>query len=221
MSWPILGFMFCSQRDEMRVDGRRFYNLYLHFGQDKLNQTPFFPARSYDSYLYLARSGKEQPQQTNANRYDYNLAYEISAYSKGSVFLSQLGYIIGEDKLAKTLKEYYRLHQFQHPVPNDFRRIAERVSGIQLRWYLTDWTQTTNTIDYGIKSVEGKESKTVVSIERIGSMPMPLEVLVNFKDSPSEVHYIPIPLMRGEKENPYSMKWTVHKDWPWARPNMS
>ena len=115
--------------------------------EDKiLNQNKFFPLqRSYDSYLYLARSGKEQPQQTNANRYDYNLAYEISAYSKGAVFLSQLGYIIGEDKLAKTLKEYYRLHQFKHPVPNDFRRIAEQVSGIQLRWYLTDWTQTTNT----------------------------------------------------------------------------
>ena len=22
----------------------------------------------------------------------------------------------------------------------------------------------------------------------------------------------------GIKENPYSIKWTVHKDWPWARP---
>ena len=188
--------------------------------EDKiLNQNKFFPLqRSYDSYLYLARSGKEQPQQTNANRYDYNLAYEISAYSKGAVFLSQLGYIIGEDKLAKTLKEYYRLHQFKHPVPNDFRRIAEQVSGIQLRWYLTDWTQTTNTIDYAIKSVDGDGKKTVVKIARIGSMPMPLEILVNFNEGPSEVHYIPISLMRGEKENPYTMKWRVHNDWSWARP---
>ena len=184
-----------------------------------LNQNSFFPLqRSYDSYLYLAKSGKEQPQQTNANRYEYNLAYEVSAYSKGSVFLSQLGYIIGEDKLSKTLKEYYRMHQFKHPVPNDFRRVAERVSEIQLKWYLTDWTQTTNTIDYSIKSVKADESRTLINIERIGSMPMPLEVLVNFKDGSSEIHYIPITLMRGEKENPYSIKWTVHKDWPWARP---
>ena len=183
-----------------------------------LEQNNFFPLqRSYDSYFYLVRSGKEQPQQTNANRYDYNLAYEISAYSKGSVFLSQLGYIIGEDKLSKTLKEYYRMHQFKHPVPNDFRRVAERVSGIQLKWYLTDWTQTTNTIDYGIKSIKADGARTLINIERIGSMPMPLEVLVNFKDGSSEIHYIPISLMRGEKENPYSLKWTVHEDWPWAR----
>ncbi|MEC7619901.1 MAG: M1 family metallopeptidase [Bacteroidota bacterium] len=183
-----------------------------------LDQNNFFPLqRSYDSYFYLVRSGKEQPQQTNANRYDYNLAYEISAYSKGSVFLSQLGYIIGEDKLSKTLKEYYRMHQFKHPVPNDFRRVAERVSGIQLKWYLTDWTQTTNTIDYGIKSIKADGARTLINIERIGSMPMPLEVLVNFKDGSSEIHYIPISLMRGEKENPYSLKWTVREDWPWAR----
>mgnify|MGYP006271855973 FL=1 len=47
---------------------------------------------------------------------------------------------------------------------------------------------------------------------------MPLEILINFKDKPSEVHYIAIPLMRGEKQNPYKTKWTVHKDWPWAHP---
>lgn len=182
-----------------------------------LNKNNFFPLeRSYNNYLYLALSGKEEPQQTNANRYEYNLAYELSAYSKGAVFLGQLGYVIGADKLAKTLKEYYRLHKFQHPLPNDFRRVAERVSGIQLKWYLTDWTQTIKTIDYGIKSVEGDETKTIIKIERIGSMPMPLEILVNFKDKPSEVHYIAIPLMRGEKQNPYKTKWTVHKDWPWA-----
>ena len=145
------------------------------------------------------------------------MAYELSAYSKGAVFLGQLGYVIGADKLAKTLKEYYRLYKFQHPLPNDFRRIAERVSGIQLKWYLTDWTQTIKTIDYGIKSVEGDETKTIIKIERIGSMPMPLEILINFKDKPSEVHYIAIPLMRGEKQNPYKTKWTVHKDWPWAQ----
>ena len=109
------------------------------------------------------------------------------------------------------------MHKFKHPVPNDFRRVAERVSGIQLKWYLTDWTQTTNSIDYGIKSVEADGARALINIERIGSMPMPLEVLVNFKDSSSEIHYIPISLMRGEKENPYSLKWTVHEDWPWAR----
>jgi hypothetical protein len=176
---------------------------------------------SYNGYFRLAKSGVEQPQSTNANRYHYNFAYESTAYSKGAVFLGQLGYIIGRDNLYKTLQAYYNEFKFKHPVPNDIRRIAERVSGIQLRWYLTDWTQTTNTIDYGITSVEAEENATRISLERKGLMPMPLDVLIQYKDGTQEVHYIPITLMRGEKENPYGLSWSVKKDWSWAAPNYS
>ena len=176
---------------------------------------------SYNGYFRLAKSGVEQPQSTNANRYHYNFAYESTAYSKGAVFLGQLGYIIGRDNLYKTLQAYYSEFKFKHPVPNDIRRIAERVSGIQLRWYLTDWTQTTNTIDYGITSVEAEENATLISLERKGLMPMPLDVLIQYKDGTQEVHYIPITLMRGEKENPYGLSWIVKKDWSWADPNYS
>ncbi len=176
---------------------------------------------SYNGYLRLAGSGVEQPQGTNANRYHYNFAYESSAYNKGAVFLGQLGYIIGTDNLYKTLQTYYNEFKFKHPVPNDIRRIAERVSGIQLRWYLTDWTQTTNTIDYAIVGVTAKENSSQINLERKGLMPMPLDVLVKYKDGTQEMHYIPITLMRGEKKNPYTFAWNVELDWSWASPNYS
>ena len=179
---------------------------------------PFPLSGSYKSYLNLALSGHEQPQSTNANRYDYNMAYESTAYSKGAVFLAQLGYVIGQENLSKTIKDYYDTHKFTHPTPNDFRRIAERVSGIQLKWYLTDWTQTTNQIDYGIKSVKETNKNTTITLERIGSMPMPLDVLINYNDGSYEIQYIPISLMRGEKKNPYNLPWSINKDWAWSRP---
>ena len=50
-------------------------------------------------------------------------------------------------------------------------------------------------------------------------MPMPLEVLVLSKEGESELHYIPISLMRGEKQNPYDIDWIVHKDWAWSSLN--
>jgi hypothetical protein len=55
---------------------------------------------------------------------------------------------------------------------------AERVSGANLD-YLVDWTQTTNTIDYGIKAVTENGNQTTVSLERIGRMPMPIDLLVD------------------------------------------
>ena len=182
----------------------------------------YFPLeRFYIDYIDLALSGKEEPQMTNANRYKYNMGYEYTAYRKGAVFLSQLGYIIGEKNLAETLKEYYREFKFKHPTPNDFRRVAERVSQIQLKWYLTDWTQTIKTIDYSIKTVETKKNTSKITLERVGEIPMPLDILVNFDDGSQELYYIPIPLMRGEKENPYLIEWSILKDWPWAFPEYS
>jgi hypothetical protein len=174
---------------------------------------------TYKGYRNLALSGKEQPQTTHADRYDLNFAYGISAYSKGSIFLSQLGYIIGQDKLMETIRKYYAEFKFKHPVPNDIKRVAEKVSGFELDWYLTDWTQTTNTIDYGIKEVLVSDNATKVTLERIGLMPMPIDILVVYKDDTRETFYAPLRMMRGEKENPYAgIKRTVLEDWPWAYP---
>ena len=185
-----------------------------------LKEDRVFPLmNSYSGYLALANSGEEQPQATNANRYHFNNAYESTAYNKGAVFLSQLGYIIGTDNLFKALQAYYNEYKFKHPVPNDIRRIAERVSGIQLRWYLTDWTQTVNKIDYAIEGVVPVKSGTQINLKRIGLMPMPLDILVRYKDGSQEFYYVPITLMRGEKENPYDAPWHVEKDWSWSNPN--
>ena len=174
---------------------------------------------SYRSYYRLATSGVEQPQTTHADRYAYNAAYGATAYSKGSVFLSQLGYIIGEENLSKTLKRYYDEWKFKHPTPNDFIRVAEKVSGAELDWYLTDWTQTTNTIDYEIQAVEEDGNDTRVVLARNGLMPMPVELKVTYNDGTSEDIYIPLQMMRWEK--PGFNENQTKEDWAWAYPTYS
>lgn len=180
-------------------------------------ENPFKGA--YRGYQYLATSGKEQPQSTHADRFDLNMSYGIAAYSKGEVFLAQLGYVIGKEKLAETLHEYYNQWQFKHPTPNDFKRVAEKVSGFELDWYLNDWTQTTNTIDYAIKDIDAKASGTELILERKGRMPMPIDVVVEYNDGTKEYFYIPLQMARAEKANPYpEMKRTIASDWAWAYP---
>lgn len=174
---------------------------------------------TYKGYRNLVLSGKEQSQATYADRYALNFAYGISAYSKGSIFLSQLGYVMGQDKLMETIRAYYADFKFKHPTPNDIKRTAEKVSGMELDWYLTDWTQTTNTIDYGIKTVNASNNSTLLTLERIGLMPMPMDILVVYNDDSRETFYAPLRMMRGEKENPYAgIERTVLADWPWAYP---
>jgi len=187
---------------------------------DKKVANPF--QDNYNAYYSLVNSGKEQPQTTHGDRYDENKPYSISSYVKGSIFLSQLVYVIGQENLDATLKRYYNDFKFKHPTPNDIKRTAERVSGAELDWYLIDWAETTNTIDYGIKSVADNAGKTTVTLERIGRMPMPIDLTVQYTDGTSESFYIPLRMMNFIKPNPNpNVKRTVLEDWAWAQSNYS
>ena len=174
---------------------------------------------SYRGYIRLANSGYEQPLTTHADRYNVNGAYGTAAYSKGAVFLAQLGYVIGEDNLKATLKKYFDDFAFKHPTPNDIIRTAEKVSGLELDWYLMDFAQTTNTIDYGIKTVEATDKTTKIILERKGLMPMPIDLTVEYLDGTAEKFYIPLEMMRGEK--PTQKDVTILPDWSWANNGFS
>ena len=200
-------------------EGFATYIEYLALNEIAINkeENPFKDI--YATYYKLVASGKEQPQTIHSDRYDENRLYSISSYYKGSIFLSQLGYVIGKDKLEQTITRYFQDFKFKHPTPNDFKRTAERVSGANLDWYLTDWTQTTNTIDYGIKEIKEDKNSTKITLERIGRMPMPIDLSVGYTDGTSESFYIPLGMMSFEKENPNpAIKRTILSDWAWANP---
>jgi hypothetical protein len=173
----------------------------------------------YSSYLGLAKSGYEEPLTTHADHYNTNYAYSSAAYSKGGVFMEQLGYIVGADVRDKILLEYYRQWHFKHPNANDFIRVAEKVSGMKLDWYKEYWVHTTKTIDYGIDSLWEVNGATNIRLRDIGLMPMPVDVKITFKDGSSEWHYVPMYLMFGEKpaEEGQSPR-KVYESWKWTHP---
>lgn len=178
------------------------------------SDNPF--AGSYRSYISLANSDREQALSTHADRFAYNRAFSVASYVKGALFLTQLGYIMGEENLDKTLKTYYKEWAFKHPKPMDFIRIAEKVSGLELGWYLTDWTQTINTIDYAIKNADSNGDKTTITLERIGLMPMPLDLEISYTDGTKAAYHIPLRMARGAKPTPNTT--TVLSNWAWAHP---
>ena len=188
--------------------------------KDVSGKTSLFPHKSsYDSYYMINKIQLqnpsltiEQPLTIHSDRYDYNFTYGASSYSKGAVFLSQLGYIIGKENLSKTIKRYYNEFKFKHPTPNDFKRVAEKVSDLELEWYLNDWTRTTNKVDYDLEIFD-KNSRDL-SIKRIGRIPMPLEVLVSFGDGSTAMYYIPIDLMQGNKT--FDNNVIVLEPWSWV-----
>lgn len=185
-------------------------------------QTPNPNPGAYSGYFDLARSGVEEPMSLLADYYNYNYAYGVEAYVKGQVYLIQLAYIIGEENLKKTFKEFYDQWKFRHPDPNDFKRTAENVSGLNLKWYNNLFINTTRTIDYAIESVSNQEIK----LKNLSNFAMPIDLLVEYQDGTKELFYIPNLELRGEKpaenlEIYKNVKRTTLEPWAWTSPGYS
>lgn len=181
-------------------------------------QTGFYFTNSYRSYFNLAKSGLEEPASTHSDHFNTNYAYSTAAYSKGAVFLAQLGYIVSDSLLNNILLNYYSTWRYKHPNPNDFIRVAEKVSGMELDWYKEYWIQSTKTIDYSVGDINMKDGKAQVTIKRVGKMPMPVDVLITFKDGSKEMHSIPLNLMYGNKPAEGNIPWKQQPAWRWTHP---
>jgi len=174
---------------------------------------------TYNGYFRLAKSAFEEPATTHSDHYSSNYGYSNNAYRKGAVFLEQLGYVIGAKVRDSGLIRYYNEWRFKHPNANDFVRVMEKESGIQLDWYKQYFINTTKHIDYGIDSVAANGNKTTIRLRRIGEFPMPIDLLVTDKSGNKTMYYIPLSIMFGEKPNEDpAVKRVVKPGWFWTHP---
>lgn len=178
-----------------------------------------FNTHEYKLYQYLVQENLQEAPTTHADFYATNAGYSITSYAKGALFVSQLGYIIGTENLEKTFRRFYQEYALKHCTPQDFIRCAERVSGMQLRWFYNEFMQTTHTIDYAIESVMPHQGKTRITLRRLGRVPMPLDLLIVPQGEKPFALHIPTALTFGVKENPFkNMSWEVLSAWGWAQP---
>ena len=187
----------------------------LNYLYDKNVLNPLL--RQYKSYYRLANSEFQEPLSTHSDFYNLNYVYGVNAYSKGSVFLNQLGYIIGSEKLKSGMKKYFNQWKFKHPTPTDFKKVMENESNLELDWYFEQFIETVNTVDYSIFSVTEIDNKTKILIQRIGRVPMPLDISVTSSKSKITWYNIPLRIMRGSKEKDIiGENFKVISPWPWV-----
>ena len=189
----------------------------------EIAENPFLGA--FNGQANIALSGFEEPLSTHADHYTTNRAYGVGSYIKGQVFLKQLEYVLGKVAFDKALLDYYDIWKFKHPNPNDFIRVFEKNSGLELDWYKEYMVNTTHYIDYALDTIVFNRKYKGASIElsRIGKMPMPLDVLVETQAGKKYMYNIPLQIMRGAKpkDDAGIDGYTVVEDWPWTNPTYS
>lgn len=180
-------------------------------------------AGNYAGYFNLAKSGFEEPLTTHSDHYQTNRAYGLAAYSKGAVFLGQLEYVLGKPAFDEALLKYFYTWKGKHPNVNDFIRVFEKTSNLELDWYKEYFYHSTYTVDYALNNVStSTENKTIVQLERKGKVPMPVDVVITKKDGSKLGYTIPLQIMRGAKGADLdSINWNIAIDWPWTNTQYS
>ncbi len=106
-------------------------------GNDQPNKKPDFikkrlPQDAVDLfYRSVAAEKKDQPIETSSE-YFSELNYGIIAYHKTGLWMKALENYIGEPLFDSSLHAYYNRWKFKHPYPEDFKKVAEDVSGKNL-----------------------------------------------------------------------------------------
>ncbi len=182
-------------------------------------EDPAPQASSYAGYFTLIKSGLQEPPNQHSDHFNTNRAYGTTAYNVGAIFCEQLKYIIGDEAFYKGMRSYFAKWQFRHPEPNDFIRVMEKTSGMQLTWYMNYLINTTKRINYSIRSVVSEGNDTYITLERLGEFPMPVDLMITGKDGSKVMFYIPTNETLGNK--PVEDKSIDRMDqvaWPWVNP---
>lgn len=172
---------------------------------------------SLNSYRNFVKRGIEEPAVWFGDHHDNGSSYSIASYVKGELFLVQLGYIMGEQNLTTTMQEFFRQWNLKHPTDRDLMHIAQKVSGMDLKWFHNYWINTTKTIDYAVKNVEYGANSTTVTLENKGQVPMPIDFSVLTKDKKVINYQIPLNMTHVWKKKDIYGDFATLSYWPWTQ----
>ncbi len=185
------------------------------FPPEKPEPNPFLG--SLNNYRNFVKRGIEEPAVWLGDHHENGTAYSFATYVKGELFLVQLGYIMGEDTLNAVMKEFYSKWKLKHPTDRDFMHIAQKVSGMDLKWFQHYWINTTKTIDYAVKEVRHDGNSTTITLENKGGVPMPVDFSLLTADKKVVNYQIPLNMTHTWKSKDIYGSFTTLNYWPWTQ----
>lgn len=194
-----------------------FESIVMHqlFPPKEATANPF--VGSLNSYRNFTKRGIEEPAVWLGDHHDNGSAYSIASYVKGELFLVQLGYIMGEENLNLTMKEFFRQWSLKHPTDRDLMHIAQKISGMDLKWFQHYWINTTKTIDYAITNIKYDENSTTITLENKGQVPMPIDFSILMKDKKVVNFQIPLNMMHTWKSKDIYGDFQTLPYWQWTQ----
>jgi len=204
-----MGIMATNEFEEPWMDEgmNSFYEARImdhYWGENSgfINHPHFKLADKTVSRLTYVKSNYRQIATNDLFSWNYPQGtYGMMSYNKSATWLYTLMGIVGEETTNEIFREYYRQWAFKHPAARDFINVVNAVVtkrhgakyGTDMDWFFDQTLYGTGICDYKVADILNKESESsdslyisTVSLQRIGEVMLPVEILVHFSDGDEE-----------------------------------
>jgi hypothetical protein len=151
----------------------------------QVNLAPDWDTRSNNVKRYLGCAGMEEdiPMMVPSYNLSRFRSYRSASYLRPGEAYDILRSTLGEEMFLKALHEYMNSWNGKHPIPYDFFFTFNNVTGEDLSWYWNPWFFEFGYPDLAIKNVIYENGVTKISIEKIGNIPIPINLEITYADS--------------------------------------
>ncbi|MBL8149877.1 MAG: tetratricopeptide repeat protein [Blastocatellia bacterium] len=130
-------------------------------------------ALAFESQTSITRAPAELDDQSEA--------YRSIVFYKGAFVCRMLKLLVGEEKFGRIMRTYYEQHNGKNAGINDFEKVANQVTGSNLRYFFGQWIDSTGvpefTSNYQMLKTKDGQFKVRGSIEQnVDSFKMPVDI---------------------------------------------
>ena len=112
-----------------------------------LNGNGAFETQVHSTYVEALTV--DQPPLIQAARLeDYSPEFWAATAGKGAAVINMLRGVIGDDNFMKLLRELPNQFAFKSVNTDDFRQLAEKISGEELNWFFTEWIESSGAPEF-------------------------------------------------------------------------
>lgn len=110
-------------------------------------------------------------------------------YGKASLGYLALKDMWGDKKFKNVLHGFMDRWKGKHPNPWDFFNSFNDLSGKDMNWFWDPWFFSRNHIDIAVNKVKTKRKNAEITIENIGGMPIPFDIIVELKEGSTKIFH--------------------------------
>lgn len=152
---------------------------------DRFGAQQFSRNNLFGQYLRIAGTDLEGEMIRWSDFHYPGPAYGVASYPKPASVLTALRGVLGDDLFIEAHREFMERWAYKHPYPWDFFNTIEDVSGRDLSWFWRSWYYETWVMDQSLADIQQNGNQTVITIEDLGNIPMPVHLEITFEDGSS------------------------------------